>query len=182
MAEIISTHNMFDFVANLSTSSEKNIHNIWKNVVLKIKSSTDDENQEKHMPMGERLASNTRVVDLKNKVLLVETDHSGWIQYLKIYQNFILKGLQLALPDLEIKSLAFRIRGTSYNLSSSYDENLSKAKEKINQTWEEQEKALKQTDKASKSKKSSNLPPELLEKFKSIRQSIKENSNKIDQE
>lgn len=177
MSEIVTTTTMFDFVAQLSSSSANNIHNVWRNVVSKIKTAKDNEENEKHIPIGERLASNTRVIDLKNGVLLVETDHSGWIQYLKIYQSFILKGLNMALPELEIKNLAFRLKGTNFNLSDSYESSLEKAKEKIGSSWENEEKIIEQKFKADNKESGSNLPPELLEKFESIRQSIKE-SNK----
>ena len=89
LKEVIDTKNMFDFVTRLNTTSESKVINVWRNVVSKIRTSHDDEDDEKRIPIGERLASNTRVINLKNGVLLVETDHSGWIQYLKVYQKFI---------------------------------------------------------------------------------------------
>ena len=80
--QIITASDMMNIVPGFSTSPEKNMMNVWKSVVSKIKSPRDDDN-EKRMPIGERLAGNTRVIDLKNGILLIETDHSGWIQYLK---------------------------------------------------------------------------------------------------
>lgn len=176
MSEIISTTSMFDFVAHLSSSSASNIHNVWRKVVSSIRTSKDDENNEKHIPIGERLASNTRVIDLKNGVLLIETDHSGWIQYLKIYQKYILNGLKMNLPDLEIKGLAFRLKGTSFGLSDNYDASLEKAQEKMKNDWSKQEEVINKTMGSEKDKKTSELPPELLEKFESIKQSIKDSS------
>ena len=142
MKEVIDTKNMFDFVTRLNTTSESKVINVWRNVVSKIRTSHDDEDDEKRIPIGERLASNTRVINLKNGVLLVETDHSGWIQYLKVYQKFILRGLKMALPDLTINTLAFRIVGTNVNLSESYEDTLEKAKNDFSKKWEEDEKKL----------------------------------------
>ena len=65
------------------------ISSVWNKVLAKIgykESVSDSENNF----IGKRLASNSHVVDLKNGVLLVEANHSGWIQYLRMYQNFIL--------------------------------------------------------------------------------------------
>lgn len=177
MNEIISTTSMFDFVAGLTSSSANNIHNAWRKVVSNIRTAKDNEENEKHICIGERLASNTRVIDLKNGVLLVETDHSGWIQYLKIYQKFILNGLKMNLPELEIKNLAFRLKGTNYNLSEQYESSVVKAREKMKDSWNEQEKIIDNKFKADNKNTGAELPPELLEKFESIRQSIKE-SNK----
>lgn len=177
MSEIISTTSMFDFVAHLTSSSANNIHNVWRKVVSSIRTSKDDENNEKHIPIGERLASNTRVVDLKNGILLVETDHSGWIQYLKIYQKYILNGLKMNLPDLEIKGLAFRLKGSGVGLSDNYQSSLEKAQEKMKSDWNKEEEIINQKVKSEKNTNVSKLPPELLEKFESIKQSIKD-SNK----
>ena len=175
--QIITASDMMNIVPGFSTSSEKNMMNVWKSVVSKIKSPRDDDN-EKRMPIGERLAGNTRVVDLKNGILLIETDHSGWIQYLKLYENFIIKGLKMALPDLKITSLAFRLAGTNAGLSETYEKSLSSAREQFSKKLDEQEKELKKYDSKknqSENQGKSELPQELLDKFDSIRKSIQEN-------
>lgn len=176
MNEVISTKNMFDFVTRLNSSSESKVLNVWKNVVSKIKTSHDNEDDERRIPIGERLASNTRVVNLKNGVLLVETDHAGWIQYLKVYQKFILKGLKMALPDLTINTLAFRIAGSNVDLSESYEDTLEKAKNTFEKKWNDEDKKIESfsSDKINESKESSELPPELAKIFEDIRQSMKE--------
>lgn len=177
LKEVIDTKNMFDFVARLNTSSESKVLDVWKNVVSKIRTSHDDEDDEKRIPIGERLASNTRVINLKNGVLLVETDHSGWIQYLKVYQKFILRGLKMALPDLTINTLAFRIAGTNVNLSESYEDTLEKAKNDFSKRWEEDEKKLNsisRNDLEQNTSTESKLPPELNKIFEDMKQSMKE--------
>lgn len=169
MAEMMNAATQF-------SSETKQIYNVWKNVVSKIKTSRDSEDCETRMPIGERLAGNTRVVDLKKGILLVETDHSGWIQYLRIYEKFIIKGLNMALPEMKINSLAFKVKGTNANLSESYEKRLSDEKEKYNKKLEETEKALdsynKDKEEKNKTENQAELPQELLEKFNSIRKSI----------
>lgn len=181
LKEVIDTKNMFDFVNRLNTTSESKVINVWRNVVSKIRTSHDDEDDEKRIPIGERLASNTRVINLKNGVLLVETDHSGWIQYLKVYQKFILRGLKMALPDLTINTLAFRIAGTNVNLSESYEDTLEKAKNDFSKKWEEDEKKLNflsqktaEEDTLNGISTESKLPPELNKIFEDMKQSMKE--------
>ncbi len=112
---IVNAADIISAVTDFSKRDDNDLGCVWTKVVSKIgykEGVTDSENNF----IGRRLASNSKVVDLKNGVVLVETNHSGWIQYLRMYQNFILKGLKWALPDLKISSLAFRVRGTEASL------------------------------------------------------------------
>lgn len=173
---IIKSSDMMMNVVNLVTNENSRIYSVWTNVVSKIKSPLDSDDCEAKMPIGERLAGNTRVIDLKNGVLLVETDHPGWIQYLRMYQNFILNGIKRAIPELNISSLAFRLAGSDYNLKETYDEQLEKAKTKMNEKLEKEEKLLNQIESEKKDKKESSLPPELNQIFESLKKTILTNS------
>ena len=163
---IINASDIISAVTNFSNNSDNEIVTVWNKVVSKIgykEGVTDSDNNF----IGKRLASNSRVVDLKNGVLLVETNHSGWIQYLRMYQNFILKGLKWALPNLKISSLAFRVRGSEASLSDIYENQLEKAQSKMNEKIEEQERQLqnrfeKNDEKENQIKKSEKLPDELF--------------------
>ncbi len=175
--KIVSAADMMMQAANFGTSSANEIFTVWKKVVSGVHSfKHESEDSDKRMPLGERLAGNTRVVDLKNGVLLVETDHSGWIQYLRMYQKFILNGLRMNLPELKITNLAFRVAGEKVNLSESYEQQLKKSREEMAKKFEEEEKQLKKFE-DKKEKPASELPPELLAKFDSIRQSMLTNSD-----
>ena len=175
--DIISCSDMIMKTVDMTAFDKANeVSSVWRSVLLKIKSYEDNEENERHMPIGERLAGNTRVVDLKKGVLLIETDHSGWIQYLKMYQKFIINGLKRALPNLEIKSFAFRMSGTQVRLSDGYDEQLSQARQKLSKELDKQDAELakfyeakdsKKEDKAGKSP-AENLPPELRAKFEEM--------------
>ena len=175
--KIISAADIMMQVANIGTSEANEICSVWKKVVSGVHSLKHDaEDSEKRMPLGERLAGNTRVIDLKNGVLLVETDHPGWIQYLRMYQKFILNGLKMNLPELKITSLAFRVTGEKVSLSETYEQQLSKSRREQAAFFEKQEKELAKFDKKIESPKSE-LPPELLAKFDSIRKSMLTNSD-----
>ena len=175
---IVSCGDIMKQVFNSSLNPQMNLPSVWKSVVSNIKSNKfESEDSEKRMPIGERLAGNTRVIDLKNGVLLIETDHSGWIQYLRMYQKFILTGLKMKLPELQIKSLAFRVAGSNAHLSDSYEQGLKKAQEEMNQKLDEHEKQINMKF-PEKQKESKELPPELLEKFESIKRSMLTNSEK----
>ena len=169
--QIISAADMMMQVGNIGTSEANEICSVWKKVVSGVHSyKHESEDSEKRIPIGERLAGNTRVIDLKNGVLLVETDHPGWIQYLRMYQKFILTGLKMNLPDLKITNLAFRVTGEKVSLSESYENQLAKERKDMEAKLEKQEKELKKYEK--KSSTASTLPPELLAKFDNIRNSM----------
>lgn len=175
--QIISAADMMLQAANIGTSEANEICSVWKKVVSGVHSfKHESEDSDKRMPLGERLAGNTRVIDLKNGVLLVESDHPGWIQYLRMYQKFILKGLQMNLPELKITNLAFRVAGEKVNLSEAYDQQVRKSRNEMAKKIEEEERQLKKYEKKPENK-GSELPPELLAKFDSIRQSMLTNSD-----
>ena len=189
--KIISAADMMLQAANLGTSSADKIYTVWKKVVSGVHSfKHESEDSDKRMLLGERLAGNTRVVDFKNGVLLVETDHSGWIQYLRMYQKFILNGLKMNLPELKITNLAFRVTGEKVSLSETYEQQLKKSREEMAKKFEEEEKKLSDYEKriskkfssaassGNNSNKQSSLPEDLLAKFDNIRKSIASETDK----
>ena len=106
--EIIS--NIFENISTDKMNDNLNMISSWKSVLLSINSRTNKN-------MGNLLVSHTKVIDLKNGVLLIETDHPGYIQTLQMYNSYILKGLKQKVPELEIKALSFRLKGTNFKLS-----------------------------------------------------------------
>lgn len=167
---------MMNFGLFNSLESDK-ITTTWKKVVSKIHSNKyESEDSERRMPIGERLAGNTRVIDLKNGVLLIEADHSGWIQYLRFYKNFILRGLKQELPDFKINSLAFRVRGTVANLSNAYEDELEKQNQKMEEKMNRMEKELNVN--VEKNSRNFELPPEIQQKFENLKKSMLTNIEK----
>jgi hypothetical protein len=67
---------------------------------------------------GQNLYYHSKIVDLKNGVLLVEVDHPGWIQLFQISQNYILKGFKRNAPELKISVLSFRLKGQKAEISA----------------------------------------------------------------
>lgn len=179
--DVISSADIMMNLMNRVSSDSDDLQTVWKNVVSKIHSNVhENENSEKRIPIGERLSSNTRIIDLKNGVLLIETDHSGWIQYLKFYQRFIITGIKRELPDLKINSFAFRTAGSKAILSEVYEKQIKSAKEEMNKRIDNTEKELEKIygNEKKKSNDGSNLPPEILEKLESMKKSMLTNSEK----
>lgn len=180
--KIISGKSIFQSVLNLTSvndAEDKKISSVWNQVVSKIGSNKNSSEDEKNcdITLGERMAMNSRVVDFKKGILLVETKHSGWIQYFRMYQNFIIKGLNWALPNLQIKSLGFRLEGSNAKLSDNYDDVYKKAKAEMDRKIENQEKELNKKFNFSESSKKENaknedLPPEFYEMFDKLTKSV----------
>lgn len=144
--------NIFDNLSKNLLKDSANITNGWKYVLSSIKSRNNKN-------IGELLISHTRVVDLKNGILLVETDHPGYIQTLQMYNSYIIRGMNKKYPELEIKTLSFRLKGTNFELKD--------IKEKTN------EEKYTEEEIESKTTIRSDLPEELKIKFEELKKEIK---------
>lgn len=167
---IVNAADIISAVTDFSKRDDNEIGSVWNKVLSKIgykEGVTDSENNF----IGKRLAANSKVVDLKNGVLLVETNHSGWIQYLRMYQNFILKGLKWSLPNLKISSLAFRVRGTEVSLSDIYDNHFEKAQQQMDEKIEKTERELENRfgQNHQNEKNEGKLPQELFQKLENLK-------------
>ena len=104
--------NVFQNLGTQEARRANDIFSIWRKVLLGIKNSTNPSE-------GANLAAHSRIVDLKNGVLLVEADHPGWIELLQLRKRFILKGLSFYAKDLRVETLAFRLAGKRGNVSGA---------------------------------------------------------------
>ena len=138
---IISSSDIISSVTDFSKRNDSELCSVWNKVVSKIGYKEGVPDSENNF-IGNRLAANSKVVDLKNGVLLVETNHSGWIQYLRMYQKFILNGLKWSLPSLKISSLAFRVRGSEASLSDIYENHFEKAQKEMEEKIRKEEEEL----------------------------------------
>jgi len=139
----------------------------WQYIIESIKSSGINGQN-----LGKNLYSHCRIIDLKNNVLLIEADHPGWIQTLKLYQNYIIKGLKMNVPDLKVSSLVFRLRGSNVELHSV--ENPENVRKEMKERYEKDEIALKKFDEEQNKKNNGEISPEREENRK-----LPENLQKI---
>lgn len=85
------------------------IRNVWKDIICSIRGPKKT-GFEENIYLGEKLYSHTKIIDLVNKVLLVEVDHSGWIQTLQFYNSYILRGLKKKSQLLKLRVLRFALK------------------------------------------------------------------------
>lgn len=154
---------------NVEDSSKAvNISNDWKKIVSKIKSSPDID-EKRNENLGFNISHHSRVVDLKNGVLLVEADHPGYINLLQFYKNFILKGFQMNGNKYGIKNIAFKLAGSRGFSEVTTEEREEEARKIVERNMEEEEKGPKPAESELLSKrKRRELPPELNSIFENI--------------
>ena len=150
---------IFDNIDVNQMDSAVQISSVWKDILCSIQNRSSDNYGIKNN-LGRKLADHTKIIDLKNEILIVETDHSGWIQTLQLYNRYILRGLKKNFPKLSIKSIAYRLKGTYFSTSSRID---SIEKKTLSQ---EEKRVLEQ------SSPKSDLPDELKERFEKLKQSM----------
>lgn len=176
-ADIISK--VFTNIDKASVENTNALFNAWRETVKKVNI------------YGEKLVAHTKIIDLKNSTLLVETDHPGWSQILQMNENFIIRGLNWKVPELTVKNLMIRLEGSGANFydvktnvtgevaksdlqvteKSLVGENVSvrrmtSANEKISS--DDKKSSSSKTDYAKK------LPQEILAKFENMKKNFSE--------
>ncbi|MBO7123860.1 MAG: DUF721 domain-containing protein [Treponema sp.] len=143
---------VFNNISNQDLEKSSKIQQAWQTTVSKISGN------------GEKLAAHSSIVDLKNGILLVESDHPGWNQMLQMHKKFILTGLNRLSGGVKIDSLAFRVKGSEASLANS-EEITRRAVEKYAQKIEAEQKKLEEMGYANKPAaadgEANQLPPEL---------------------
>jgi predicted nucleic acid-binding Zn ribbon protein len=63
---------------------------------------------------GAALARHTRLVDVQKGILLVEVDHPGWLQMLRLRQVGLLEAARRAAPGVGVDGIKARVRNESW--------------------------------------------------------------------
>lgn len=151
--------NVFNVIDENSIKKNSKFFSAWKTVVTKISNC------------GQNLFEHSTIVDIKNNILLIETDHPGWSQMFKMNSKFILNGLKMYVPEMKINSLAFRLKGSNAMLHNiNYEEEIYKENQKESKRIEKEEEFLNKYEKKDENKGTNcELPPELVAKFESMK-------------
>lgn len=104
----------------------------WSKVVSTIKNN------------GLQLADHSRVVDFKNGTILVEADHSAWIQILQINKKYILVGLNRNLPQLKINNIVFKLSGQKFSEPKKREPTRAELLEELNKKYEPLQKDIEE--------------------------------------
>ncbi len=55
--------------------------------------------------VGDDIAAHSRVKDIDGRVLIVETDHPGWLQMIRLKEKKVLTALRKKYPELDIQTI-----------------------------------------------------------------------------
>lgn len=158
--------NTFSNIEKSTLEKNNKFYASWKTIVTKISKYNDKE-------FGQKLYDHSQIVDIKNGTLLVETDHPGWSQMMQLYTKFILKGLKMYVPEMNVNSIAFRVRGSNASLITvDYQSQLKTESEIMNKKIENEQNALKKYEK--KDDKNYTSEAELPDSIKLMFDSMKE--------
>lgn len=141
-----------------NSQSQVSVLTVWSKVVSTVKNN------------GLQLADHSRVLDYKNGTLLVEADHSAWIQILQINRKYIINGLQRNLPNLEIRNLMFKLSGQVFRKE---EKKVSKAEllDELNRKYAPLEEEIEKTYK-NNSENSLKIDDRLKELFDKLKNDI----------
>lgn len=162
-------NSLFENISPQKAKEALTINNEWNKVLGRIKSAANPYE-------GRNIADHTRVIDLKNGMLLVESDHPGWTSLVQMHKNFILKGIKMDFPDLKINNIAIYLKGKYDPLKENGAESYSVEKmknvieEKAKKDEEEIENYMKRAGNNKKTEKKApkSLPPEIEAIFNNI--------------
>jgi len=166
--EILST------LFNGSIDNEKlqqtvNLNKGWASIVGSISSSKQEGNK-----LGQFLVAHTRIIDLSNGTLLIEVDHPGYIQTIQMYNRYILKGLKMKYPELEVRTIACRLKNTDVHLQNN--DALEEEKAETSQPDGEI-----QDEQTAEAKGDIEISPELKAAVDRLKATYKKNSQNLDQ-
>lgn len=148
--------NLFSNLGN-SVQDANNTISVWKEVLYSIKSNKID---------GSQLADHSRILELKNGILVVETDHPGRIQLFQMYKNYIQTGINRKLPELVVKNIVFRLEKNEKYKKEKTAEEIIREKLLADNIDDEFEKKYP-------SKNESDLPDNLKEIFERMKKGEK---------
>ena len=173
-AQIISS--FFENIENQKLENTSKILVAWKKTVQKISGN------------GTQLFDHSRIVDLKNGILLVETDHPAWSQMLQFHKKFILTGLNKICADdtNKIESLVFRVRGSNATLADAGKKIAAAEMKKYSEKLNAEEKILfekgifgKEKESVNENKNDEELPDNLKEIFTRMKSTALKNNEQL---
>lgn len=172
-SQIIS--NAFNSIKVENAQNSVNIYDEWKKILSRIKTNSLNPNE------GLNMAGHSRVIDLKNGILIIEADHPGWISLIQFHKKYILTGLRMKFPETEFKTLAFRLKGNKDKISSEIENNNSiykRVEKKLEIEEEINKKSGVNVNENLRKLEKKELPPELKVLFDDLRKSMLTNIEK----
>ena len=112
-AEVISALFKDRFGPEFVEKAQQNagLFSSWPQIVKEVWPNTADPDQNADdIPAA---AAHSKIRELERGLLTVEADHPGWVQILQIKQGELLSAVKRKYPELDIRSISFRLSGST---------------------------------------------------------------------
>jgi hypothetical protein len=103
-SDLISS--VFEYIGAGDLKNTHNATRAWKNIMCGIKAPNPDDDPNR----GEKMYCHSKIVDIRNGSLLIETDHPGWTQLFHMHRKYILSQLKKAVTELNITTLSIKLK------------------------------------------------------------------------
>jgi hypothetical protein len=170
-AEIISS--LFQNIPSEQIQNASTTLSVWKKILFSMDEKKELRDGQKSYA-GQNLYDHSKIIDLKNGILLIEVDHPGWIQLFQVAQNYILKGFKKSAPELKISVLSFRLKGQQAEISAL--NNAAAQKQEKEAAAEEQ---ATETIAGKQQTTASELPAQLQVIFDRLRENVLTQERKL---
>lgn len=155
---------MLSSIDRQKLKESNNVLEKWKSIITSIKSYVNPE-------CGNTMYDHSKILDIKDGVILLQVDHPGYIQLFETHKKYILRGIEMKIPQLKIKNF-------SYKLDKKNDFNTQRdlTREEMEKIIEKQSNSVKISPENGEKKE---YPPELESIFARMRESILTNDKKM---
>ncbi len=138
----------------------------WKSIITSIKSFVNPN-------CGESMYLHSRILDVKNGTIILQVDHPGYIQLFETHKKYILKGIQMKIPQIKVENISYRLdKKDDYN--TQRDLSREERKRRFEMLDEE-----RRDDAPPKVDGKRQYPPELEAIFARMRDSILTNDKEV---
>jgi len=103
----LSIESIFKNVSSSKMQNANKIFNAWKSTLLSIKNNVNPD-------CGQNMLDHSNILDIQNKTMIIEVDHPGWMQMFETYKKYILRGMEMKIPEVNIKSISYKLKRLEY--------------------------------------------------------------------
>ena len=153
-------------------NDSSNILEKWKSIITSIRSVVNPD-------CGKTMYFHSRIIDIKDDVIILQVDHPGFIQLFENHKKYILRGIQMKIPQLKIRNITYRLdKKDNYNTQRDLTrQEMEHAIDK--ETAKNGQSAVKTNENDCRISEKKGYPPELQAIFDRMRDSILTNDKKI---
>lgn len=159
-------------VSRSRMNDSSNILEKWKSIITSIRSVVNPD-------CGKSMYFHSRIIDIKDDIIILQVNHPGFIQLFENHKKYILRGIQMKIPQLKIRNITYRLDRKD-DCNTQRDLTRQEMECAINNETAKNEQSTRKPDENDcRIGKKKEYPPELQTIFDRMRESILTNDKKI---